>query len=137
MDTEDLLAAFNSGNVFAIPSPPASPHGGRQVPNEIGTHWRLFEVLHPEKGWTRHLVSRVSREGRVCSANQKVDLLARMLQTESGRMYQVVAPRGYDDDAEYAFGVWLRHYKAVHQLDVPQAWLRLCRMKGFVDEGRS
>jgi hypothetical protein len=97
-------------------------------PRAVITHWRLVQVHSPDGRRTRHLVGRVDREGRVCSAIVELDAPGMRMTTESGRVYQLEGPPGRDWDGEYVFGRWKAAIGATHTRDLTRALMRLRQM---------
>ena len=71
--------------------------------------WQIFEVQFPQKpNRTRHFVGFAVREraGQVSSAIQQFDPQTMRGVTESGRVYQLLGPPGWDADAAYTWRRW-------------------------------
>ncbi len=66
--------------------------------------WRVFELENGD----RHFCGRETyfQEGRVSSRVVSFDPSARQGVTQSGRVYQLVGPGGYDPDALYVWTRW-------------------------------
>ena len=80
------------------------------------SNWSIREV----DGEALHLVGLnvTSREGRVTSAIEFLDLATRRARTQSGRLYELVGSPGFHSDAEYVFGVWCAGYSVKSSRDV-------------------
>ena len=78
-------------------------------PIAVMTHWRLFQVLRAGGLRSRHLVGRANNEGRVSSALLQIDIALMTATSESGRVYRLSGPAGFEPDAEYVWSVWLRY----------------------------
>lgn len=74
------------------------------VEPEIELH--LWKVLEADEA--RHFVgySFNGQEGRVSSAIVKYNQAARRGTTRSGRVYKLVGPPGFHEDADYVWGRW-------------------------------
>jgi len=70
------------------------------------TQWRIFLV----DGKDMHFVGYTGYEGRVCSAVQTFDPTTCKGVTESGRIYELVGPPGFNGDAMYVWNRWLNIY---------------------------
>ena len=71
--------------------------------------WQIFEVQFPQKpNRTRHFVGFSVREraGQVSSAIQQFDPQTMRGVTESGRVYQLQGPPGWDADADHTWRRW-------------------------------
>lgn len=104
-----------------------SVHPATSVDQERVTEmvrWRYMRVRHPDGRRTRHLMGWVGYEGRVCSAIVSIDPHSRRLTTESGRVYQLVGPTGYDSDADWVWGRWERYQNFVDISDQSNALSR-------------
>jgi hypothetical protein len=66
--------------------------------------WQIFETEHG----SRHFVGSNIRDdtGRVSTAIQELDLTLLRGVTSSGRVYQLVGPRGCSGDGQYIWGRW-------------------------------
>ncbi len=122
MSVEDLLQ-FITGDIHAISPVSVQPR------TEMW-RWGLYQVkAHGVR--SRHLVGLADGEGRVCSAIVQWDLKSLCATTESGRVYLLVGPPGWNPDADYVFGRW----KAVNGCEqvkhVTRALLRLRTMRGI------
>jgi hypothetical protein len=73
------------------------------------TSWSIWEVGEGDRA-TRHFVgyNMSNREGRVSSEIIDFDAVALRGRTKSGRIYELTGSPGYDEDAGYVFGRWLR-----------------------------
>ena len=78
--------------------------------------WRIMQT---EKG-TRHFVGCDPRDrsGRVSSAIQEFDPVARVGRTRSGRVYQLRGDSGFNANAEYVWGRWCEYNRVVTSEDV-------------------
>ena len=102
-------------------------------PFSVMTNWRVFQVRGPLGSRSRHLVGRVSGEGRVCSALAKLDLTSLTAVSRSGRFYRLEGPPGHDPDATYVWEQWARLNRTTHMRDMTRALLRLRRLRGLHD----
>lgn len=80
------------------------PKSVSEVPTEYLEQWRVMELQNGE----RHLVGRPQStcDGRVSSSIVKTE--GSNLTTQSGRLYQLTGPSGYNDDAQYVWEIWCR-----------------------------
>jgi hypothetical protein len=80
--------------------------------------WRIMQT---EAG-TRHFVGCDPRDrsGRVSSAIQQFDPVARVGRTRSGRVYQLRGDSGYNGNAEYVWGRWCQINHVVTSEDVSE-----------------
>ena len=102
-------------------------------PFSVMTNWRVFQVRGPLGSRSRHLVGRVSGEGRVCSALARLDLTTLTAVSGSGRFYRLEGPPGQDPDATYVWEQWARLNRTTHMRDMTRALLRLRRLRGLHD----
>lgn len=73
------------------------------------TRWSIKEVVFGiNESPTRHLIGFVRQEsaGRTTSAIQSFDKENLLIQTRSGRLYQLTDGPGQDVDADYVWGQW-------------------------------
>lgn len=113
-----------SGGVHAI-----SPVGVE--PQTVLTRWSLRQVIGLDGKRTRHLVGWAVFEGRVSTAIVSFDLARLHVITESGRLYHLAGPPGYDSDAEYVFRRWLKISDSTRSKDLTRSLLRLRAKRGF------
>lgn len=100
--------------IYSLPSP------------EQGTITAIASWSIKEVNWganelpTRHLIGFVLQEnaGRTTSAIQTFDKENRLIQTQSGRLYQLMDGPGQDGDAEYVWKQWKNFNGARHEKDV-------------------
>ena len=92
------------------PVPPVS-----QEPVTVLLRWRVVEIAGVVRllGWNR-----TGGEGRLSSKLVGIDPNARGGLTQSGRIYVLEGPSGFDADAEWVLERWLRRH------DVPMAEVR-------------
>jgi hypothetical protein len=98
IDTADRLSIWKPASV-------------QEEPEVSLVRWRVFEVdFGSLDGKTIHFVG--SHEsfggGRVCSPVQTYDPETKRGITRSGRIYELIRNAGYDSDAEYVWGMWLK-----------------------------
>ena len=73
-------------------------------------NWRVFEVALKEDGpLTLHIVGYAwrTRDGRVTSSIQALDVQKNLAITESGRLYELCGEPGYRRAAEFVWQEWL------------------------------
>ena len=83
--------------------------------------WQIFEVQFPQKpNRTRHFVGFAVREraGQVSSAIQQFDPQTMRGVTESGRVYQLQGPPGWDADADHTWRRWKSICNIADEVDV-------------------
>jgi hypothetical protein len=83
--------------------------------------WSIKEVVWGDNELpTRHLIGFVRQEGagRATSAVQSFDKEHRLIQTQSGRLYQLIGEPGQDGDAEYVWKRWRNFNGAQDEKDV-------------------
>lgn len=90
----------------------------QQEPEVVLSSWRIMET--PEG--TRHFVGYNEnwREGRVSSAIQEFDPVARVGRTRSGRIYQLHGASGYNSDADYVWAQWCRINRVPESVDATE-----------------
>ena len=102
-------------------------------PIAVMTHWRLFQVLRAGGRRSRHLVGRANDEGRVSSALVQINIVSMTATSESGRVYTLRGPPGFEPDAEYVWSVWLDGARASHAKDMTRSFLvKLRRLQGGI-----
>ena len=120
------VAVYITGGVHAIPAVSAEPE-------TVLTRWSLRQVIDLEGKRTRHLVGWAVFEGRVCSSIVSLDLAKLHVTTESGRLYHLAGPPGYDSDAEYVFRRWLKYSGRTRPKDLTRSLLRLRAKRGLAN----
>lgn len=83
--------------------------------------WRVFHCQVPGlDGATTHLVGYCprNREGRVSSPIDTFDPTRRLVETQSGRVYELVGRPGSCPDADHTWGCWRRINDATVVADV-------------------
>ena len=96
------------------------PNSVADEPETNLTQWRVYRVAADlsESGDTTHFVGYAEYEGRVCSAVQTYDPVTKRGVTQSGRVYELVGPSGYNKDAMYVWGRWLARLADPNILDI-------------------
>lgn len=92
-----------------------------EEPTVVLRDWRVYEVDGVyEEGASRHLVGTKTGEwsGRVSSRIEQFDAAALRGVTASGRVYQLMGPRGFSAEGEYVWGAYCRINKARNCRDV-------------------
>lgn len=100
--------------IYSIPSP-------EQGTVTVIASWSIKEI-----NWganelpTRHLIGFVRQDsaGRTTSAIQSFDKENRLIQTQSGRLYQLIGEPGTHGDAEYVWEQWKNFNGARDEKDV-------------------
>lgn len=84
-----------------------SPHVSEQ-PTILLLRWRIFEVEGGSRQGERHLIgyNLDDCEGRVSTAIVSFDQTKGQCITQSGRVYTLIGPPGYDPDGEYVWCLW-------------------------------
>ncbi|WP_020160022.1 hypothetical protein [Methylobacter marinus] len=107
--------------LYSIPKPETD------VPTAIAA-WSIKAVIYDDhEQSTHHLIGYVRQEraGRVSSAIQSFDQDQRLIQTQSGRWYQLHGCPGEHPDAEYVWQHWKNFHTARDEQDVTnQYWSR-------------
>lgn len=88
--------------IYSIPNPKSGVL-------TVITSWSIKEVnWGANELLTRHLIGFVLQEsaGRATSAIQSFDKENRLIQTQSGRLYQLIGEPGTHGDAEYVWKQW-------------------------------
>jgi len=85
------------------------------------THWRLLQVVSLTGQRSRHLIGRADGEGRVCTALKRIDLEPMTALTQSGRIYALEGPPGYDADAQYLWNERRRYRPYFSAFDMTRA----------------
>lgn len=88
--------------------------------------WRIIKILDSDGTVARHLVGRDQREGRVSSGVESINIVDLTATTSTGRTYTLGEP-GFDSDAEWVLGRWLRINNCKVIKDQTYAVLRLHR----------
>lgn len=120
------VAVYITGGVHAIPAVSAEPE-------TVLTRWSLRQVIGLDGKRSRHLVGWAEFEGRVCSSIVSLDLAKLKVITESGRLYHLAGPPGYDADAEYVFKRWLTFSGPTRTKDLTRPLLRLRAKRGLAN----
>ncbi len=68
--------------------------------------WRIMRTERGEIHFIGYAVD--NHEGRVSTAIQSLDRVARTGVTSSGRLYELIGKPGYDSDADYVWAMWAR-----------------------------
>jgi hypothetical protein len=122
----DYVAVYITGGVHAIPDVSVEPE-------TVLTRWSLRQVIDLGGKRSRHLVGWADFEGRVCSSIVSLDLASLHVITESGRLYHLAGPPGYDSDAEYVFARWLKRSGRTRPKDLTRSLLRLRATRGLAN----
>lgn len=85
------------------------PASVTQEPNTKLTQWRVYQAIDFTLVST-HFVGYAGYAGRVCSAIQSYDKRTKCGITKSGRIYELVGPSGYNQDAMYVFSDWCARF---------------------------
>jgi len=91
--------------------------------------WRVVEVKSKEGLIERHYVGYNigGFEGRVSTAMCGFNPETARGTTESGRIYQLIGPAGYDADAEYVWRLWSAANEVTEERDVSMEVEQLIR----------
>lgn len=85
-------------------------------PSVTLVRWRIFRTETGESHFVGYCLE--NYEGRVSSAIQQFDPVSLRGVTESGRVYELSGPPGFDEDAMYVWGVWQRVIHVLSSADV-------------------
>ena len=91
-------------------------------PEILLIRWRVIEILTGNLQLERHFIGYnfKDREGRVSTAIQKMDFVARRGVTRSGRVYELKGPPGRDPDGEWVWKNWARVNQVTNERDVTE-----------------
>lgn len=78
--------------------------------------WRIFQSDRHELHFVGYCAE--NYEGRVSSAIQNFDPVTQRGVTQSGRVYELFGPSGFDEDAQYVWQLWLRVHNVSSCTDV-------------------
>jgi len=75
----------------------------------ILSRWKIMAIAEGPREGERHVVgfNEEDGEGRVSTSIIDIDMEIGQCLTESGRVYTLVGPTGYDPDGEYVWQFWL------------------------------
>jgi len=96
-----------------------------QTPNLELRSWRIYEVSSKFwEGRTRHFsgYNVTEREGRASTQIAEFDKGKMVGRTESGRIYNLVGPAGYDKDATYVWDCYCRRNQLFDITDVTEEY---------------
>jgi len=98
-----------TGGIWRIPDTESQPH-------VVLRSWRVYELQNSD----RHLVGYCddTSEGRVTSRIVSTDPSSRTVTTQSGRIYMLAGPSGYNGDADYVWAGWCEVNSVVKVRDV-------------------
>ena len=91
----------------------------------VMTRWHLLQVVSLTGQRSRHLIGRAEGVGRLCTGLKRIDLGAMTALTQSGRIYVLEGPPGYDEDAEYLWNQRKRYHPFFSAFDVTRALVKL------------
>lgn len=87
-------------------------------PNITLVRWRIFQSERKELHFVGYCPK--NYEGRVSSAVQNFDPVTQRGVTQSGRIYELAGPPGFDQDAMYVWALWLEVNKVPSCTDVTE-----------------
>ena len=126
--TNEVPAPLNTSHIAVIQTVVDSAvHESAPVPREPNkqiSHWGLYQFHFQDGTRSRHLVGWSGERGRVSTAVDVIHLESMTATTESGRIYGMVGPPGWNSDASYVMGVWMRVNGVVRHKDMTRALLR-------------
>jgi hypothetical protein len=105
--------------IYGIPKP---------QPGDYATaiaRWSIKEVIWGDNELpTHHLIGFVLQEdaGRASTAIQSFDKEKRLIETQSGRLYQLIGEPGQDSDADYVWSAWKMRNDARDEKDVTEQY---------------
>ncbi|MEO7106023.1 MAG: hypothetical protein ABIZ09_06600 [Rhodoferax sp.] len=119
---------FNASHIAVIQAVvDASVHESEPVasePHKKISRWGLYQFHFQDGTRLRHLVGWGGNEGRVSTAVEVLNLESMTATTESGRVYAMVGPPGWDSDATYVMGVWMRVNSVLRHKNMTKALMR-------------
>jgi hypothetical protein len=119
---------FNASHIAVIQAlVDASVHESEPVarePHKQISRWGLYQFHFAGGTRSRHLVGWSGNEGRVSTAVEVLNLESMTATTESGRVYAMVGPPGWDSDATYVMGVWMRVNSVLRHKNMTKALMR-------------
>jgi len=92
-------------------------------PKETIIKWSIYEATFQNDKKSRHLVGFIENQfGRATSAIQKWDAINKTITTQSGRVYLLEGPTGYDGDANYVWENWKSTNQVISAIDVSEEY---------------